>query len=105
TASFEQLLGLRLLQGAILAVISAWAMANFRDELSSQWLLTAGAFYIGANSLGGIVSSLLGSLMAQYFSWQEAMWALTLLTLLTTLLVLLLLPKPVEGLKQIEFGN
>ncbi|MGI2257714.1 MFS transporter [Shewanella sp. GXUN23E] len=103
--NFEQLMGLRLLQGAILAVIPACAMAYFRDELSSQWLLTAGAFYIGANSVGGIVGRLLGGLVAQYLSWQQAMWALTLLTLLATLAVLLLLPKPVAGLQQTESGK
>lgn len=92
--SFEQLMWIRLLQGAILAVIPATAMACFKDHLSGDWLLKAGAFYIGANSLGGIVGRLIGGAMAQHLNWQESMWCLSLITAAAAALIIYIMPMP-----------
>ncbi len=92
--SFDQLMWLRLMQGIILAVIPATAMACFKDHLTGDWLLKAGAFYIGANSLGGIVGRLIGGAMAQHLTWQESMWCLSLMTAAASALIIYIMPMP-----------
>ncbi|ABZ76103.1 major facilitator superfamily MFS_1 [Shewanella halifaxensis HAW-EB4] len=90
---FNQLILLRMVQGALLASVPAMAMAYFKDELGNNALLKAGAIYIAANSIGGIAGRLLGGGMAQYLDWQQAMALLTAVSLIGTLIVSYLLPK------------
>ncbi|QSX39618.1 MFS transporter [Shewanella cyperi] len=79
---FDALLWLRLGQGMLLASVPAIAMAYLKDRLPTVMLMTAAAFYIAANSFGGIAGRLLGGVMAQYLDWNQAVLLLTLLTLL-----------------------
>lgn len=102
---FNQLILLRMLQGALLASVPAMAMAYFKDELGSNALLKAGAIYIAANSVGGIVGRLLGGGMAQYLDWQQAMALLTAVSLSGTLIVSYLLPKSHFVKPEIELGR
>ncbi len=103
--SFEALLVIRLLQGVLLAAVPACAMAYFRDLLSTQNLLKAGAFYIAANSLGGIGGRLIGGLMAQYLDWPSAMTVLSLLTLALVSAVQLLLPKTESNIEFVPLAH
>ncbi len=89
---FSMLIGIRLLQGALLAALPAIAMAYFKDMLDKSMLLKAGAIFIAANSLGGIGGRMLGGAMAQYLDWQPAMLLLTTLTALGVLCVMGLIP-------------
>ncbi|WOT06972.1 MFS transporter [Shewanella youngdeokensis] len=91
-ADFSQLVALRMVQGILLASVPAMAMAYFKDELSGNVLLKAGAIYIAANSVGGIAGRLLGGMMAQYLHWHEAMALLATISLVGTMLTALLLP-------------
>lgn len=91
--NFSSLLLLRFFQGILLAAIPATAMAYFKDKLSKPLLLTAGAVYIAANSIGGIIGRLMGGLFSNYLNWTSAMALLTLVTALGVSLVIYLLPK------------
>lgn len=102
---FNQLILLRMLQGALLASVPAMAMAYFKDELGNNALLKAGAIYIAANSVGGIAGRLLGGGMAQYLDWQQAMALLTLVSLIGTLVVTYLLPKSHFVKPEAELGR
>ncbi|MGS0729686.1 MFS transporter, partial [Shewanella sp. 0m-11] len=102
--SFNQLVLLRMFQGALLASVPAMAMAYFKDELGSNALLKAGAIYIAANSVGGIVGRLLGGGMAQYLDWQQAMALLTAVSLIGTLAVTYLLPGSHFVKPELELG-
>ncbi|MGS0676896.1 MFS transporter [Shewanella sp. 125m-1] len=103
--SFNQLVLLRMFQGALLASVPAMAMAYFKDELGSNALLKAGAIYIAANSVGGIVGRLLGGGMAQYLDWQQAMALLTAVSLIGTLAVTYLLPGSHFVKPELELGK
>ncbi len=81
--SWHGILGLRLVQGILLAAVPAIAMAFMRESLPLSALMKAGAFYIAANSFGGIVGRILGGLMAEYLSWQGAALLLTAVTLVS----------------------
>jgi MFS transporter, YNFM family, putative membrane transport protein len=94
---FAMLFCLRLLQGILLAAVPAIAMAYFREQLAPQFMLRAAAFYIAANSIGGIAGRLLGGLMSQLLDWQGAMLLLILLTVLGVGVVTYLLPPAPNG--------
>lgn len=79
--SWSQMLALRLLQGILLAAVPAIAMAYLRDKLPLPALIKAGAFYIAANSFGGIIGRLLGGFMAQHLSWFASVVLLSGITL------------------------
>ncbi|GIU18243.1 MULTISPECIES: MFS transporter [unclassified Shewanella] len=102
---FNQLILLRMMQGALLASVPAMAMAFFKDELGNNALLKAGAIYIAANSVGGIAGRLLGGGMAQYLDWQQAMELLTAVSLIGTLVVTYLLPKSHFEKPEVELGR
>ncbi|MCL1145164.1 MFS transporter [Shewanella sp. 10N.261.52.F9] len=102
---FNQLILLRMLQGVLLASVPAMAMAYFKDELGNKALLKAGAIYIAANSVGGIVGRLLGGSMSQYLDWQQAMVLLTVVSLVGVLTVTYLLPKNHFVKPEIELGK
>nr|WP_250885785.1 MFS transporter [Shewanella jiangmenensis] len=89
--SWHGFLGLRLIQGVLLAAVPAIAMAFLRERLPLAALIKAAAFYIAANSFGGIVGRLLGGAMAQHLDWQGSVLALSLLTLLAVAVCHLLL--------------
>lgn len=90
-ASFEQLMAMRLLQGILLASVPAIAMAYFKDMLTPMQLLQAGAVYIAANSVGGIVGRLIGGMMTALFDWQQAMLLLTGLSMIGVVIAMRLL--------------
>ncbi|MCE9679433.1 MFS transporter [Shewanella sp. AS1] len=89
---FSALMLVRLIQGGLLAAVPAIAMAYFKDMLNKSVLLKAGAIYIGANSLGGIVGRLLGGAMTQYLEWTQAMILLSAITALGVFVAMGLLP-------------
>lgn len=84
--SWSQMLSLRLLQGILLAAVPAIAMAYLRDKLPLPALIKAGAFYIAANSFGGIIGRLLGGFMAQHLSWVASVVLLSGITLVAVVI-------------------
>lgn len=89
---FDTLLYVRFFQGILLAAIPATAMAYFKDNLTEHFLLKAGAIYIAANSIGGIIGRILGGLMAENLSWTAAMLVLIALTIIGVSCIIALLP-------------
>ncbi len=90
--NFNALVFIRLGQGVLLAAVPAIAMAYFKEQLSASTMLKAAGLYIMANSIGGIVGRLMGGLMSQYLSWQEAMALLLFVSLAGVALTHYLLP-------------
>ncbi|MDO6613676.1 MFS transporter [Shewanella sp. 1_MG-2023] len=90
---FDALLMVRLLQGVLLAAVPAIAMAYFKDQLPASFLLKAAAIYIMANSLGGIGGRLMGGLLSQYCTWEQAMAVNFAVTLVGISIVTYLLPR------------
>nr|WP_227006784.1 MFS transporter [Shewanella donghaensis] len=90
---FDSLLMVRLLQGVLLAAVPAIAMAYFKEQLPASFLLKAAGIYIMSNSLGGIGGRLMGGLLSQYFTWQQAMTVNFFVTLALISLVTYLLPR------------
>ena len=100
---FDSLLWLRFIQGILLAAIPASAMAYFKDKLNAHFLLKAGAIYIAANSIGGIVGRLLGGIISQHLNWLQSMEILILVTAIGVTSVIYLLPK--EQIKRLDIAN
>ncbi|WP_407696634.1 MFS transporter [Shewanella goraebulensis] len=90
---FDALLMVRLLQGVLLAAVPAIAMAYFKDQLPASFLLKAAGIYIMANSLGGIGGRLMGGLLSQYCTWEQAMTVNFAVTFIGITLVTYLLPR------------
>ncbi|MEZ9237862.1 MFS transporter [Shewanella sp. 10N.286.52.A9] len=90
---FDALLLVRLLQGVLLAAVPAIAMAYFKEQLPAGFLLKAAGIYIMANSLGGIGGRLMGGLLSQYFTWEQAMMVNFSVTLIGISIVTYLLPR------------
>lgn len=90
---FDSLLLVRLLQGVLLAAVPAIAMAYFKDQLPANFLLKAAGIYIMANSLGGIGGRLMGGLLSQYCTWEQAMTVNFAVTLIGISIVSYLLPR------------
>ncbi|WP_153915620.1 MFS transporter [Shewanella sp. TC10] len=90
---FDALLMVRLLQGILLAAVPAIAMAYFKEQLPASFLLKAAGIYIMANSLGGIGGRLMGGLLSQYCTWEQAMTVNFAVTLLGISIVTYLLPR------------
>ncbi|MAX32795.1 MAG: MFS transporter [Halomonadaceae bacterium] len=67
--SFAGLLGLRLLQGLVLAGLPAVAVAWMSDEFEPQAMMLAVGLYISANSLGGIGGRVMGGWAGEVGGW------------------------------------
>ncbi len=66
------LLGLRLVQGAVLAGLPAVAMAYLGEEIAPASLGTAMGLYIGGNAVGGMTGRIYTAAMTDLFSWRAA---------------------------------
>lgn len=90
--TWPSLLGLRLLQGVVLAGLPAVATAYLREELHASALGRAAGLYIGGTALGGMTGRLLTGPLAEQFGWRWGMAAAACFALLTAAVVSLLLP-------------
>ena len=86
------LLGVRLLQGIVLAGVPAVAMAYLNDEISPRAIGSAMGLYIAGNACGGMSGRILTAYLSDLFSWRFAVTAIGLLSLLLAVLFLALLP-------------
>lgn len=90
--TFHGLLGLRLLQGAVLAGLPAVAMAYLGEEIAPASLGIAMGLYIGGNALGGMTGRIYASAVADSFSWRTAIGSVGAAGLLLTLFFARTLP-------------
>jgi len=91
-SSLHLLLGVRLLQGVVLAGVPAVAMAYLREEVDPRALGSAMGLYIAGNACGGMTGRILTALLADLFPWRVAVGIIALLALLMGVLFLWLLP-------------
>jgi YNFM family putative membrane transporter len=90
--SLSTILGLRLLQGVVLAGIPAIAIAYMNEEMEPRAVGNAIGLYIAGNAFGGMAGRILTAWLADFMSWQSAIFAIALLCLGLGLLFLLLMP-------------
>ncbi|ABK99059.1 MFS transporter [Pelobacter propionicus] len=70
---FGALLGLRLLQGAVLAGLPAVAMAYLSEEMETSALGAAMGLYISGNAVGGMAGRLYTAAATDLWNWQSAL--------------------------------
>jgi YNFM family putative membrane transporter len=90
--SWGAFLGLRLLEGIVLAGLPAVATAYLREELHANALAKATGLYIGGTALGGMAGRLLTAPVADVAGWRWAMAAAALFALGCAVAVTLALP-------------
>jgi YNFM family putative membrane transporter len=90
--SWHTLLGLRLLQGIVLAGLPAVATAYLREELHPSSHGRAAGLYIGGTAIGGMAGRLVTGAVAEVAGWRWALAATALLALACVVVVRLLLP-------------
>lgn len=73
SSDFGSLLGLRLLQGAVLAGLPAVAMAYLSEEMEASALGAAMGLYISGNAVGGMAGRLYTAAATDLWSWQAAL--------------------------------
>lgn len=90
--SLLTLLGLRLLQGVVLAGVPAVAMAYLGEEIEPRAAGAAMGLYIAGNAFGGMSGRILTAWLADFLPWREAVGIIALLGLGLSLLFVWLLP-------------
>ena len=90
---YELILGLRLIQGMLLAGFPAMAIAYINEEFDVGIIGSVVGIYVSGTSIGGLVGRMLLSFLTDFFSWRMALGILGLLYALIALAMLLLLPK------------
>lgn len=83
--SFGSLLGLRILQGMVLAGLPAIAMAYLGEEVDPKSLGAAMGIYISGNSIGGMAGRIITGSVTDLFSWRIAMGTIGIISLVLSL--------------------
>lgn len=86
------LLGVRLVQGIVLAGVPAVAMAYLNEEIEPRSLGSAMGLYIAGNAFGGMTGRILTILLTDLMSWRYAVAGIGLVSLSLAILFLWLLP-------------
>jgi YNFM family putative membrane transporter len=90
--SLPALLGVRLVQGIVMAGVPAVAMAYLNEEIEPRALGSAMGLYIAGNACGGMTGRILTAWLTEMMSWRAAVAGIGLLSLLLGVLFLFLLP-------------
>ena len=90
--TWELLLGLRLLQGVVLAGLPAVATAYLREELHPGTHARAAGVYIGGTAMGGMTGRLVTGPVADVAGWRWALAAIAAIAVVCAVVVRLLLP-------------
>lgn len=81
THTFGALLGLRLIQGAVLAGLPAVAMAYLSEEMDAASLAAAMGLYIAGNAVGGMTGRIFTASITDLFSWRIAIGTIGIICL------------------------
>jgi YNFM family putative membrane transporter len=90
--AFPTLLGVRLVQGVVMAGVPAVAMAYLNEEVEPCAVGRAMGLYIAGNACGGMSGRILTAWLAEMATWRAAVFGIGLLSLLLGMLFLYLLP-------------
>ena len=90
--SWPALLGLRVVEGLLLAGLPAVATAYLREELPTAIHGRAAGLYIGGTALGGMVGRLLPGAVGDVLGWRWALASVALLAVVCAVVVRVLLP-------------
>ncbi|WCK54054.1 MFS transporter [Aneurinibacillus sp. Ricciae_BoGa-3] len=83
--SFMSLLGMRIIQGIVLAGLPAIAMAYLGEEVDPASLGVAMGLYISGNSIGGMAGRIITGSITDFFSWRIAMGSIGIISLACSL--------------------
>jgi YNFM family putative membrane transporter len=89
---FHFLLGVRILQGIVLAGLPAIAMAYLGEEIEPTHLGVAMGLYISGNSIGGMSGRLITGMLADLFNWRVALSVIGVLSIIASFLFWFSLP-------------
>lgn len=92
-SGFPLLLLVSFLKGAVLAGVSAVALAYLTEEVDASVIGLAISLYLSGNTLGGMIGRVSGSLLSGWFGWQVAVWAIGTVSLLLGLAFVRMLPE------------
>jgi len=90
--SLTTLLGLRLLQGVVLAGVPAVAMAYLNEEIEPRAIGSAMGLYIAGNACGGMSGRMLTAWLTDLMNWRAAVAGIGLLSILLAICFIFLLP-------------
>jgi len=92
--NYPLFLAMRFFQGAFFSVCPAVAVPLLAEELRKSWLPAAVGFYIASNTLGGLISRLVGGIGTEYLgSWQAAGYTIALTSSVLFFTIYYCLPK------------
>lgn len=97
---FIPIIGLRLLQGILLAGFPALAVAYINEEFDVAIIGAVVGIYVSGTSIGGLVGRVLLSTLTDFFSWRTALLIFGILYTVIGLAFLILLPKPKHKLEK-----
>lgn len=97
--TFELLVGIRTLQGVVMAGVPALAMAYLGREVHARSLGAAMGLLVAGNTVGGLSGRIVSSVVADLGGWRLAMGAVGLVSLACLVAFWWLLPpeRPVEA--------
>ncbi|MBE9375686.1 MFS transporter [Saccharopolyspora sp. HNM0983] len=90
--AFWLLVGLRLVQGVLIAGLAAVAVAYLVAETGAAAMGTTMGLYVAGTTLGGMTGRLLGGIAGDVLGWHGGLLAVALLGAVCTVLFVLLLP-------------
>jgi MFS transporter, YNFM family, putative membrane transport protein len=102
--TMTSLLGLRLVQGAVLAGLPAVAMAYLGEEIEASSLSSAMGLYIGGNAVGGMTGRIFTALVTDISSWRLAIGVIGIVCLILSVYFARSLP-PSANFRQRPFRS
>ena len=90
--NYPLLLLVNFLKGAVLAGVSAVALAYLTEEVDARVIGLAISLYLSGNTLGGMVGRVSGTLLAGWAGWRAAVLVIGVVSLLLGLIFVRLLP-------------
>lgn len=94
SGSFEAILGMRLIQGLLLAAFPSLIIAYINEEFEPFNVGTVIGIYISGTTVGGLFGRLVVSAITDFVSWRMGLIVIGILYLAVGIAFFILLPKP-----------
>lgn len=95
--TFALLVAVRAAQGLVIPGISVTGLAYLHNDLPASWRGRVSGFYIGANTLGGLVGRLGVGLLVSAITWRGGMAVIAGVVALGTLILVVGMPRSAPG--------